>query len=183
MVEAQYKVNGYDLFLALGILPDADKTTADSFEKPAGIVEPEKYQWAEGILEYNLNAPVILKPRVFVIKGKLLAKDLANYNALKVALPGFLYQPYLTLEAAHLGVKANARLQPDGISWHRLNNLNAGKIWVEVQFTFDEILQPVPFKTDGEYFFNVDQNMDLLVTTNSTRYTFALQNGQLTLTQ
>jgi hypothetical protein len=179
----EYKINEYDLFLALNILPDGDKTTADSFEKPAGTFEAEKYQWAEGILEYDLLSPVIKRPRTFIVKGYLIADSLTQYNALKIALPGFLYQPYVTLEAVHLGVKANARLQPDGISWHRLTNLDSGKIAVQVQLTFDEILQAVPYKNDGEYFFNVDQNMDLLVTTGSTRYNFALHNGQLTLTQ
>ena len=177
-----YRINGYDLFTALHFHPDADRSTADSFEKPAGIIEAESYQWAEGIKEINLLANVILKPRVFVIKGQLAANGLEEYNALKIALPGFLYQPYVTLEAVHLSVKVNARLQPDGITWHRLTDLT-GQILVSVQFTFDEILQSVPFKNDGEYFFNVDQNMDLLVTTNSTKYTFALQNGQLILTQ
>jgi len=182
MAEVQYKINGYDLFLALGIIPDSDRTTADSFEKPAGILPAPSYQWAEGINEVNLLAPVIKKPKVLIVKGHLVADNLTIYNATKTALEGFLYQPYLTLEAVHLGLKYNARLQDDGITWHRLTDLT-GQIIVQIQFTFDQILQPVPFKTDGEYFFNVDANMDLLVTTNSTKYTFALKDGQLTLTQ
>jgi len=177
-----YRINGYDLFTALNFYPDVDKSTADSFEKPAGTIEAESYQWAEGIKEINITSPVILKPKVFVIKGQLAASSLTEYNALKIALPGFLYQPYVTLEAVHLGVKANARLQPDGITWHRLTDLT-GQILVSIQLTFDELKQPLAFKNDGDFFFNVDQNMDLLVSTNSTRYTFALQNGQLTLTQ
>jgi len=183
-ITAQYNINGYNLFQALNILPTRDLTTADSFEKPAGTLEPDKYQWAEGILEYDLLAPVIQKPRTPTIKGIVYCDNISIYNSTKIALPGFLYQPYVTLEAVHLGVKMNARLQPDGISWHRITNLTS-KIAVEVQFTFDEILQPVPYKTDGEFFFNVDANMDLLVTKDDkSTYTFALNSRkQLILTK
>jgi len=171
-IEAKYKINGYDLFLALGILPDSDKTTADSFEKPAGILEAEKYQWAEGILEYNLNTPVILKPRVFIIKGHMLCDNVDDYTATKLALRSIIYQNYVTLEAVHLVEKANARIQPDGISWHRVTNLNSPRILVEVQLTFDEILQSVPFKDSGEeeFTYYTDNQGNFLLTEKDDNY-------------
>lgn len=149
MIKAVYKINGYDWRDDLGVLPSGDRTTADSFEKPAGTLETEKYQWAEGILEYDLDSPVYLKPRVFIIKGTMVLATLLDYQAAKVTLTEFLYQNYVTLEAVHLGVKANARLQPDGVEWHRITHLDNGKIAVQVQFTFDEIQQDVPFKDDS----------------------------------
>ena len=180
----QYKINGYNLLLLLGFTAHEDRTTADGFEKPAGTMEAEKYQWAEGILEYDLLSPVLLKPRVFTLKGKMAFENQSSYLATKIVLTGCLYQPYVTLEAVEVGVKANARLQPDGITWHRMTNLD-GKIVVDVQFTFDEILQPVPFKTDGEFFFNVDENMDLISTVApGSLFQFSLNSRkQLILTQ
>jgi len=172
MAEAQYKINGYDLFLALGILPDGDKTTADSFEKPAGTLEAEKYQWAEGILEYDLSKDPILKPRIFIIKGYLICDNVDDYTATKLALRSIVYQNYVTLEAVHLYEKANARIQPDGISWHRITNLNSGKIAVQIQLTFDEILQSVPFKDSGEdeFTYYTDNQGNFLLTEKDDNY-------------
>jgi len=149
MTDVIYKINGYDWFSDLGVLTDADRTTADSFEKPAGILEAEKYQWADGILEVDLLSPVLLKPRTFVVKGTMVFDSLIEYEAGKAYLNTFLYQNYVTLEAVHLDVKANARIQPDGVSWHRLTPLDAPNILVAVTFEFDEIQQDMPFKNEG----------------------------------
>ena len=145
---ADYKVNGYDLVSAFGIIPDADYTTADSFEKPADPVEVFSHTWEDGVVEYDLQAPVQLKPRLFTIKGTLIAATLADYAAIKLALNSILFENYVTLEMVDLGIKANAKLK-GGASWHRITNLSSSKIAVQVQFQFDEVLQDVPFKDSG----------------------------------
>jgi hypothetical protein len=169
---AIYKINGYVLNLVLGILPSVDKTTADSFEKPAGIVQAESYQWAEGILEIDVDAPVILKPRVFIIKGCMIVDNVDDYGATKMALKSLIYQPYVTLEAVHLGEKANARIQPDGISWHRLTNLSNNKIAVNIELRFDELLQPLPFKDNGQetITYYITNGGDYILTENDENY-------------
>lgn len=144
-----YKINGYDWFSDLNVLMDNDRTTADSFEKPAGVFEAEKYQWGDGILEVDLLSPVLVKPRLFVIKGTMVFDTLLDYEAGKAKLNGFIRQNYVTLEAIHLGVKANARIQPDGIEWERLTALDAPHVLVSVTFKFDEIQQAMPFKNEG----------------------------------
>lgn len=179
-----YKINGYDLFTVFGIQPDADNTTADSFEAMNDVKPVETYDWPEedGI-EYDLISPVVLKPRVFVIKGTLFADGLSLYQATKSALAAVLYQQYVTLEMVSLGIKVNGRLQPGGMSWNRVTFLNNTKIVVSVQFRFDEIMQPVPFKDESIYSLEVNSNLHLMATTEGSIYKFSLDaNGHLILT-
>ncbi len=167
---ADYKVNGYDLVSAFGIIPDADYTTADSFEKPADPAEVFSHTWEDGVVEYDLQAPVQLKPRLFTIKGTLLAATLSDYAAIKLALNSILYENYVTLEMVDLGIKANAKLK-GGASWHRITNLSSAKIAVQVQFQFDEVLQDAPFKDAGSnsLTFMVD-NEGHFITTPQGKY-------------
>jgi hypothetical protein len=145
---ASYKINGYNLGLAFGMIPDQDKTTADSFESMPDVLPGYSYDWGDGIIEYDLTSPVIYKPRVFTIKGTLVADSLENYTATKMAISSVLYENYVTLEQVETELKYNARLRPGGMSWHRLTNLDS-KIVVAVQFQFDEVKQSVPYKDNG----------------------------------
>lgn len=142
---ADYKVNGYDLVSAFGIIPDADFTTADSFEKPADPVEVFSHTWEDGVVEYDLLAPSRVKPRLFTIKGTLLADSLSEYLATKAGIESVFNQNYVTLEQIDTGEKANAKLKGGG-NWHRITNLSSSKIAVQVQFQFDEVLQDMPYK-------------------------------------
>jgi hypothetical protein len=142
-----YKINGYDLYAAFGIYPDQDRTTADSFEKPAEPVEVFSHNWGNGVVEYDLNATPQLKPRLFTIKGTLYVETFADYQATMLAVNTVLYENYVTLESTAVGVKVNAKLK--GIpTWNRLTPLD-GKIAILVAFQFDEVLQAAEFKDNG----------------------------------
>jgi hypothetical protein len=169
---AGYKINGYDLYLGFGIQPDGDRTTADSFEKPNDVMEVEKYQWAEGILEFDLEAPVVLVPKVITIKGTMFVDTIEDYIATKLAISTILYGSYVTLEMVDLAIKINARIKPGGNTWHRLTHLVAGKIAVQVQFQFDEILQPAPYIDHGdeEIIYYIDNQGNYYLTENNNNY-------------
>jgi hypothetical protein len=165
---ATYKINGYNLELAFGIHPDQDKSTADSFESLPDVVPGFSRDWGDGVIEYDLAAPIVLKPRVFYIKGTLVANSLDEYQATRMAITTVLYENYVTLEQVESNSKFNAKLRPGGMLWHRLTTLN-GKIAVAVQFQFDEVKQNVPFKDNGseniiylvdsqKRFYNTQQN-------------------------
>jgi hypothetical protein len=156
---ASYKINGYDLLLAFGIIPDQDKTTASSFEGPADPVPLFSRDWGNGIIEYNL-VPRDTQPKVFTIKGTLIADSIEDYKATKMAIESVIYQDYVTIEEVELGDKYNALLKQD-IEWKRITNLTADKICVSVQFQFDEVKQDVPFKDDDSQYitFLVDSQL------------------------
>jgi hypothetical protein len=165
-----YKINGYILELVIGMYASDDRTTADSFERPPGVLEPETYQWAEGILEVNLLAPIIRKPREFILKGTIVVDNADDYVATKMAINDLLYDNYVTLEATHLGVKANARLTGEP-SWHRLTNLD-DRIAVAVSFTFNELLQPLAYKDNGQDTLNyyITNGGEYILTENDENY-------------
>ena len=179
-----YKVNGYDLFEGFGIQPEGDKSTADSIEVINDVQEAEVYQWAEGIREVNVNAPVLDAPRVFVIKGNMTALNMADYLRRRDAINAVFKQGYVTFEQISTGLKANARIKPGSIGWHRMTHLSSGKIWVAVQFKFDELLQPLAYKDQSNFSFTVEPDMDLISTTPSgSIYKFSLDStGHLILT-
>jgi len=170
---ATYKINGYDWQIATTLEMDGDRTTADSFEAPAEVVEGYSYTWPNGVVEYDLLAPVQFKPRLFTFKGTLYFNNLADYLAGRTAVFTLIRQNYVTLEMVEIGVKANAKIKT-GITWHRLTHLT-GRIAVAVQFQFDEVLQSTPFKDFGTYSFEVDDNRDLIATTAAgSLYNFSL---------
>ena len=176
----EYRINGYEFYQTVGLVPDGDKTTADSFEKP-NVGSRDKYEWDEGIVEYNFARPAVIAPRVFVFKGHMVVAGLTDYVAAKSALVSLLAD-YVTLEAVHLGVKANAVAQTDGISWHRLTDLN-GQIVVAVEIKFDELLQTLAFKDQSAFSLYVNDDMDLLATTAAGSLNkFSLVDGHLILT-
>ena len=168
---AEYRIDGYGLYLGAGIIPHSDKSTANSFEKPADIVDVYSHIWEDGVVEYDLDAPVALAPRLFVIKGYLTADNLIDYNAGRQAILDLIYQNYVTLEQVESGVKANARLRKGVAAWNRLTNLD-GKIIVEVEFQFDEVLQDVPFKDSetDELVYLTDAEGNLLQTQKNQNY-------------
>ncbi len=146
---AEYRINGYGLYLGAGIIPDSDRTTANSFEKPADMADVFSHEWDDGFIEYDLSAPVKYKPRLFIIKGRLIADSIESYKLGRDTLNFLLFQNYVTLEQVDLGIKANARLKNGANTWSRRTNLTDSKIIVDVEFQFDEVLQEVPFKNGG----------------------------------
>ena len=141
-----YKINGFDLYKALGILTSADRVTVNSFEAPNDVKPAFSHDWQdENGIEYDTTSPVYLQPRVFTIKGTISAIGIDNYNATKMALKYLLYQPYVTIEVPAISVKVNAKLKPGGIKWERQTHLAAYRILANVQFQFDEIMQTLPF--------------------------------------
>jgi hypothetical protein len=161
---ASYKINGYDLLLAFGIIPDQDKATASSFEGPADPVPLFSHDWGNGIIEYNL-VPRDTQPKVFMIKGTLVADSIDEYMATTMAIESVIYQDYVTLEEVELDIKANAILRA-GIEWKRITNLTSDKILVSVQLQFDEVKQDVPYKDDGgnELLFLIDNEGNFIAT-------------------
>lgn len=146
---ASYKINGYDLYLAFGLLPDQDRSTANSFESTPDVVPVFSHDWGNGIIEYDLLSPTYLKPKVFVLKATFLTESLEEYKLTKLAIESVIYQNYVTIEEIELEEKYNAKLRPGSVSWNRLTNFVSYKILVAVQFQFDEVKQNVPFKDDG----------------------------------
>lgn len=172
-----YRINGYDLFLAFGILPDADRTTADSFENPIrDMAEVFSYTWPDGVVEYDLQAPVKFKPRVFTIKGTLIVDNQADYEATKDALSSVIHAPYVTLEMVSTGIKVNARIRNGGSQWNRITHLE-GKIAVKIQMQFDEVMQEALFIDNGQLdiVYYVDDERKIYTTMNDENY---IANGK-----
>ncbi|TDQ12159.1 hypothetical protein [Pedobacter metabolipauper] len=146
---SNYRINGYDLFLGVGILPHSDKTTADSFEVPSDTIQVFTKDWGDGIIEYDLLSTVNTKARVFIIKGILLVDSISDYKVTASAIGDFIQQNYVTLEKVDFDIKVNARYKPGTIQWNRLTNFIANKIAVSIEIQFDEVRQSAPFKDDG----------------------------------
>ncbi|AMR34129.1 hypothetical protein A0256_23105 [Mucilaginibacter sp. PAMC 26640] len=146
---AGYKINGYDLQSALGIIIDQDRATADSFEGPSGTMPVFSKDWGNGVVEYDLTTNPAIKPRVFTIKGTLVASSLTEYYANTSLIASLLHQNYVTLTQIESGIKVNARVKDGDIVWHRLTNLDNDKILASFTWQFDEVKQSVPFKGDA----------------------------------
>ena len=177
-----YKINGYDLWTAFGIMADGDRSTADSFERLPEPIEPYSHTWPDGVVEYDLLAPVKVKPREFTIKGYMLAETIEGYTTQRANLNATIRQAYVTLEHVKLGIKVNAKLKSVG-NWHRLTHFNSDKIAVQFTLTFAEVLQTATYIDDSAIAFNVDANRDLLYTSiNNTIFRFSIVDGNLILT-
>ncbi|AMR32389.1 hypothetical protein A0256_13635 [Mucilaginibacter sp. PAMC 26640] len=145
---AGYKINGYDLQSALGIIIDQDRATADSFEGPSGTMPVFSKDWGNGFIEFDLAAPAYIKPKVLTLKGTLTANSLEEYYSTKSIISGLLHQNYVTLTQIESSYKVNARLKDGDLAWHRLTNLDSSKILASFTWQFDEVKQDVPFKDD-----------------------------------
>ncbi|WP_114937581.1 hypothetical protein [Mucilaginibacter endophyticus] len=145
------KINGYDLYLAFGIVLNNDRSTANSFEVPNDVNPVFSHAWEDGVIEYDLDATPTLAARVFTISGYIVVDNVDDYMATRMALTTVIYQNYVTVEDdGKLGIKVNARLKPGTIKWNRKSTLDGIRpIVVELSFQLDEVLQNVPYKDDG----------------------------------
>jgi hypothetical protein len=170
------KINGYDLYLAFGIILNEDRSTTNSFELPNDVNPVFSHVWEDGVIEYDLNATPTLAPRVFIISGYVIVDNLGDYLATKMALGTVIYQNYVTIEDTDLQIKVNARLKPGGNKWSRHTDLT-DKIVAEVEFQFDEVLQTAPYKDDGHptitylvdsqlRYYNTQDNKFIITTNN-----------------
>jgi hypothetical protein len=175
---ANYKINGFDLLTAIGIIPDADKTTADSFEAPPEPYAAFSHDWGD-MVEFDLVSATRLKPRVFTIKGALFAHTLSEYEASKTLLTSILNQNYVTLEQVESSVKVNAKLKSDGTSWKRITNLYDERILVAVQFQFDEVKQSMPYKINGGNYLSIVYYGAAAAVPSNSSQVLALPNNEI----
>jgi hypothetical protein len=137
---ATYRINGLELYQNLGIILDEDKTTADSFEALPDIEDVFTKDWGDGVIEYDLKAPVVAKPRVLNIKGTMISDSIGEYQSRRTALKTLLNKPFVTVEQVETGYSYKARRKPGSTQWHRITNLD-GKVAVAIQFQLDEVKQ------------------------------------------
>jgi hypothetical protein len=142
------KINGYGLFSAFGIILNADRATANSFETPNDVTPVFSHTWEDGVVEYDLQAEPILEPRIFTISGHMVVDNADAYLATRMALTSVINENYVTIEDDTLGIKVNAKRKPGTTKWNRRTPLDE-RIIVDLSVDFNEVLQPMPFKDSG----------------------------------
>lgn len=146
-----YKIDGTDLTQAIGFLPDADRTTANSFERPRDVAPVYSYKWPDGVVEYDLTTIPGEEPRAFQIKGLLYATSETDYKTKKSALRTLVKKPYNTIYASEVEETVNAKFEKF-TQWERLTPIKGStQIVTRVAMSFNEVLG-LTFPTYGLYY-------------------------------
>jgi hypothetical protein len=137
-----YKVNGIDLYTAIGFVPDSNRASSNSFEQPYSIKPVFRKKWDdEDGEDIDLTSPRFKEARVFRLEGVMWATSETDYNTKKATLATIFDEPLLAVQAkGDVNTIVNATLKSIPV-WERMTQVKGhDTIVTKIAIELDEVM-------------------------------------------
>lgn len=152
-MKSAYKINDIDLYTSFGWVAGRDRLTSNSFLKPNEDAPVFSHDFGDAYgVEWDLSAPLVLKPRVFILDGSISGNSIADFWNKYNGFISLIRTGLLTIYVKELNQYFSA-VRKSYTKAERLTPIRNGQkivayFTVELNEVLDSVL-PVPEQPEG----------------------------------